>query len=110
MTEHDTLQLLARKYLFRLKKQAKKVGLEEDVDKLIKDNKNGLCIAEKDQVDLLSRAVEDDRIKYDDITHFVHYPFRKIYKENMIAKFIRKFKNRGQYSKVDAEILKNKLK
>lgn len=44
MSEKEVLQMMARKYLYRLKSQATKVGLKKDLDKLRKKpHKSSVC-------------------------------------------------------------------
>jgi len=109
MSEEEILQKLARKYLSRLKKEASKLGLGSVLNNLIEANKKGECVADKSQIDLLSRAFEDDEIRTSEIPKQLGMSYRKML-ETKKLKEIRAFKLRGRRSKVDVEILKDKIK
>ena len=109
MTEHETLQQMARKYLKRLFKEAKKIGMGEQIDKLIKDNEQGRCVADKEQVDKLARILDEDRIKYYDIPEKLGMSKRKL-EDDGLRKSIRKLDEQGQFSKTDTILLKEKMK
>lgn len=106
----DVLQKLARSYLSRIRNKAITAPFTDAVDKLITDNKKGSCVATKEQVDVLSRIVDDNNIKLHDISKEIDISYRYLEENDIIKKNIRKFKDKGHYSKVDVMILKDKLK
>lgn len=108
MTEHEILQQMARKYLRRLFKEAKKIGMGEQIEQIIKDNEQGRCVADKEQVDKLARILDEDRIKYYDIPNKLGVSKRKL--EEGLRKSIRKLDEQGQFSKTDTILLKEKIK
>lgn len=110
MSKDDILQSLARKYLRRLRKDAKSIGMEGELDRIIEANENGMCVADKKQVDKLSRMFQDDKIKYYDIPEILHTSKRRLEEGNIIKKSIRKFKDYGSFSKIDTLMLKDKIK
>ena len=110
MTQREALQTLARKYLRKLIPDAKDIGLEKEIQNIIKDNEDGRCEAKKKQVDKLARILEDGNIIYCDIPDLVGKSYRSLFENDLVSKFVRKFKKQGQYSRVDAMLLKDKLK
>lgn len=102
------LQKMCRKYLKRLLPATKEVGLEEFVVTTINKNKSGTCVATRQQVDMLASMCEDNRVKREEIPNIVGKSYRFCLTGNLFKR-IRKFKDKGIYSKVDAIILKDKL-
>lgn len=104
----DKLQQLCRKYLKKLYRKARDIGLDEFVERTITENENGRCTATVEQVNMLASLCGDDRIKREEIPNLLGLSYRKC-NEQKIFKRIRKFKDKGIYSKVDAIILKDKM-
>lgn len=96
MSCHNKLQQLCRKYLKKLYRKARDIGLDEFVEKTIAENENGRCTATVEQ------------IKREEIPNLLGLSYRKC-NEQKIFKRIRKFKDKGIYSKVDAIILKDQM-
>lgn len=63
MSCHNKLQQLCRKYLKKLYRKARDIGLDEFVEKTIAENENGRCTATVEQVNMLASLCGDDRIK-----------------------------------------------
>ena len=110
MSEDNSLQVLCRNYLKRLLRNAEKVGLHDDVQRLIGENEKGDCFSTKEQVDMLSRMVEDSNIRLDEIPKMLNVSYRYMDEHGYFKTMIRKFKNKGNFSKVDTLLLKDKLK
>lgn len=108
MSCHNKLQQLCRKYLKKLYRKARDIGLDEFVERTITENENGRCTATVEQVNMLASLCGDDRIKREEIPDLLGMSYRKC-NEQKIFKRIRKFKDKGVYSKVDAIILKGQL-
>ena len=89
-------------------RKARDIGLDEFVEKTIAENENGRCTATVEQVNMLASLCGDDRIKREEIPNLLGLSYRKC-NEQKIFKRIRKFKDKGIYSKVDAIILKDKM-
>lgn len=108
MSCHNKLQQLCRKYLKKLYRKARDIGLDEFVERTITENENGRCTATVEQVNMLASLCGDDRIKREEIPDLLGLSYRKC-NEQKIFKRIRKFKDKGIYSKVDAIILKDQM-
>lgn len=109
MSQIEVLQMLTRKYLSSIKEDAEKIGLGKELKELISQNEKGKCFASKEQVDKLSRFDDDDKIKTAEIPEMLGISYRKLFEQNLLEK-IRVFEKKGMRSKVDVEILKDKLK
>ena len=103
------LQKMCRKYLKRLLPAAKEIGLEEFVVTTIDKNKSGTCVATRQQVDMLASMCEDNRVKREEIPNIVGKSYR-FYLTGNLFKRIRKFKDKGLYSKIDTLLLSEELK
>lgn len=103
------LQKMCRKYLKRLLPAAKEVGLEEFVVTTIDKNKLGTCVATRQQVDMLASMCEDNRVKREEIPNIVGKSYRFCLTGNLFKR-IRKFKDKGLYSKIDTLLLSEELK
>ena len=102
------LQQLCRKYLKKLYRKARDIGLDKFVERTIAENENGRCTATVEQVNMLASMCEDNRVKREEIPNIVGKSYRFCLTGNLFKR-IRKFKDKGIYSKVDAIILKDKL-
>lgn len=100
MSYHNKLQQLCRKYLKKLYRKARDIGLDKFVERTIAENENGRCTATVEQVNMLASLCGDDRIKREEIPDLLGMSYRKC-NEQKIFKRIRKFKDKGIYSKVD---------
>ena len=63
MNYHNKLQQLCRKYLKKLYRKARDIGLDEFVERTITENENGRCTATVEQVNMLASLCGDDRIR-----------------------------------------------
>ena len=102
---NETLQALCRDYLSRLRYMAKKHGI--DVDSIIRANRRKECEATQKDVELLSRACDDERISRNDIPKLLGESYRQSESRGVFDK-IKKLRHVGIYSKVSALIYKNK--
>ncbi len=102
---NETLQALCRDYLGRLRYMAKKHGI--DVDSIIRANKRNECEATQKEVEMLSRACDDERIARNDIPKLLGESYRKSESRGVFA-HIKKLKRAGIYSKVSVLLFKNK--
>ncbi len=106
---NETLQALCRDYLSRLKHLAKKHGLDAWLDNLIKANRNKDCTATEYEVMMLSRCVNDERIKRTDVPIILGKPYNQCYNDNDFDR-IKKLAPVGIYSKVSTLLYADKLK
>lgn len=104
---NETLQALCRDYLSRLRYIGKKHGI--DVDGLIAMNRRKECSATMHEVELLSRACDDERISRTDIPKLLGESYRKSEGRGVFSK-IKKLKRVGIYSKIGAILLGNELR
>ena len=104
---NETLQALCRGYLLRLRYMAKKHGI--DVDAIIRANRRKECEATQKEVELLSRACDDERISRSDIPKLLGESYRKSEGRGVFGK-IKKLKRVGIYSKIGAILLGNELR
>lgn len=102
------LQELCRYYLGRLRGVADKHGLGQWVSDIIEANKRGQCVAVEEDVDMLSRLADEQRIGRHDIPKFLGVSYRDCVERGFFGK-IRKLGHIGTYSRVDAILLKDKL-
>lgn len=105
MSKLALLQELCRKYLRMLLPIAKSIGLEDFINTTIEKNEKGECIATKEQVDLLAKMCDDDRIRRDEIPQHAGISYRSCMLIDLFSR-IRKFKDRGAYSKIDVMLFK----
>lgn len=103
---NETLQALCRSYLSRLRYMAKKHGI--DVDSIIRANKRNECEATRKEVELLSRACDDERISRTDIPKLLGESYRKSESTGVFDR-IKKLRHVGIYSKVGAILLGKEL-
>lgn len=102
----DTLQVLCRKYLHKLRLVGARRGI--DVDSMIRANKEGICKATVEEVELLSRCVCDERVSRVDIPRLLGLSYRQCVNTSLFDK-IKKLPHVGVYSKISVLINKNLL-
>lgn len=83
----------------------KKHGI--DVDTIIEMNKRGECSATDKEVELLSRACDDERVSRSDIPKILGKSYRQANEDGDFEK-IKKLKRQGIYSKVSTLLYKSK--
>ena len=101
------LQRLCRQYLQRLNAKASQYGLSLWLKDIIKQNENGQCKATEEEVEMLARAVDDDRISRKDIPKILDKSYRQCVDDDDFDK-IKKFRYVGIYSKIS--VLLHKIK
>lgn len=106
---NNKLQELCRGYLCKLKYMAKKHGLGEWLDNIIKANANNECAATEKEVHMLSRLCDDERVQRKEIPEILEKSYRECFEDDDFGK-IKKLKHVGIYSKVSAILFKTKLK
>ena len=104
---NETLQALCRDYLGKLRYMGKKHGI--DVDGLIRLNLQKKCEATQRDVELLSRAVDDERISRTEVPKILGKSYRKA-NEDEDFEHIKKLKHQGIYSKVSTLLFAAKQK
>ena len=97
----NKLQALCREYLTKLRPFAKKHGLEGFVDETIAANKQDKCKGTEEDCEMLSRMVEEERLKRTDIPKVMGKSYRKCDEDgDFDSKEIKKLPHVGIYSKV----------
>ena len=104
---NETLQALCRDYLGKLRYMGKKHGI--DVDGLIRLNRQKKCEATQHEVELLGRAVDDERISRTDVPKALDKSYRQANEDGDFER-IKKLKHQGIYSKVSALLFAAKQK
>ena len=102
---NETLQALCRDYLGKLRYMGKKHGI--DVDGLIRLNRQKKCEATQHEVELLSRAVDDERLSRTDVANVLDKSYRQANEDGDFDR-IKKLKHQGIYSKVSALLYKSR--
>lgn len=105
MNRNETLQALCRDYLGKLRYMGKKHGI--DVDGLIRLNSQKKCEATQREVELLSRAVDDERLSRTDVANVLDKSYRQANEDGDFDR-IKKLKHQGIYSKVSALLYKSR--
>ena len=100
MKRNEPLQRLCRQYLKRLQYMAEKHGLGFWVRDMIRENKRGECEATKNEVRMLERMVDEERVERKDIP---------CVDENVFDK-IDTLKRQGIYSRLSALLMAYKNK
>lgn len=113
MTRKEKLRQICRGYLQRLYYIANKHGLTSWLNQAIKDTKRSDCSPTEKECEMLSRIVDDERLKYDEVHKIIGKGYQDCFNDDDFDK-IKKLKRVGIYSKVDtllyAESLKEKNK
>jgi hypothetical protein len=109
MKRNEPLQRLCRQYLKRLQYMADKHGLGFWVRDMIRENKRGECEATKNEVRMLERMVDEERVERKDIPSIVGKSYRQCVDENVFDK-IDTLKRQGIYSRLSALLMAYKNK
>lgn len=109
MTCNSELQSLCRNYLSLLRPLASRFGLIGVVDGLIDANRNGTCVATESEVELLSRACDDERVSRADIPILLCKSYRRANEDGDFDR-VRKLRRVGIYSKVSVLLCKHGIK
>ena len=102
---NETLQALCRDYLGKLRYVGKKHGI--DVDGIIAMNRRKECSATKHEVELLSRACDDERVSRTEVPKILGKSYRQSNEDGDFER-IKKLKYQGIYSKVSALLYKSR--
>ena len=102
---NETLQSLCRGYLRKLRHLGLKHGI--DVDSIIRANKRNECEATQKEVELLSRACDDERLSRKEVPEILGKSYRQTNEDGDFER-IKKLRHQGIYSKVSALLYKNR--
>ena len=101
------LQKICREYLIRLKDKAKQYGLSSWLQDIIEQNKRNECSATEDEVEMLSRMLDDERIERKDVPKILDKSYRQCVDDEDFDK-IKKLRYVGIYSKISTLLYKLK--
>lgn len=104
-TRNEKLQRLCRDYLSRLRHVASKYGLLPQLNSLIAMNKRQECVGTEQEVQMLSRMVDDERIGRHEIPKLLGKSYRQCNDEG-VFEGVKKLRRVGIYSKASALLLK----
>ena len=99
--ETEKLQEICRNYLSRLYATAEKYGIGQWLKSLIEMNKNKQCHATEQEVEMLARCVDDERIARKDIPKMLGKSYRQCVERGDFDE-IKQLRRVGIYSKVSA--------
>lgn len=102
---HNTLKSICIGYLRRLRYLGKKHGI--DVDGLIRQTKDEKCKPTEHEVELLSRAVNDERLKRTEVPPILGKTYRECFDDDDFDN-INKLPTQGIYSKVSTLLYASK--
>ena len=100
---------MCRSYLKRLRYFAKKHNLSQELENLIKQNKNKKCAGTELEVQMLARAVNDERLKRTEVPPILGKTYRECFDDDDFDK-IKKLPKQGVYSKVSTLLYASKKK
>lgn len=104
---NKTLRTLCCQYLSKLKYIGKKHGI--DIDGLIKQTHDPKCKPTEHEVELLSRAVNDERLTRTQVPSLLGKNYRECTEDGDFDR-IRKLPKQGIYSKVSTLLYASKKK
>ena len=109
MSRNKCLRALCRDYLRKLRYLANKHGMGSWIDETIKETYNPNCKPTEHEVELLSRAVNDERLTRTEIPPLLGKNYRECTEDGDFDR-IRKLPRQGIYSKVSAILYENERK
>lgn len=109
MTTNDRLQSIFREYAERVKHIAEKHGLGKWLDELLQKNRNNECSATEEEVEMMARLCDDERITRAEIPPLLEKSYRMAFDDEDFEN-IKKLRRVGIYSKVNALLYAFKLK
>lgn len=105
MTRNERLQAVCRDYLSMIRSIAVRFGLGGLVDGLISSNLRGECAATEDEVAMLSRAVDDERLSRRDVPKVLGQSYRQCVESGLFER-MKTLKRVGIYSKLSVLLSK----
>ena len=109
MTQNATLRKMCRGYLQRLRRHASKHGLTQWLNQAIEDTKRQDCSPTEQEVMLLSRAVDDERLQRTEVPPLLGKNYMECFVDEDFEK-IKKLKRVGIYSKVSTLLYADKIR
>lgn len=106
---NETLQRICRRYLLRLMPISRKFGLGSFTYDMIRMNYRRECAATESEVELLSRACDDERLHRQDVPKVLGKSYRRAYEDGDFER-VKTLKRTGIYSKISALLLGEELR
>ena len=106
--DNNKLQELCRAYLIRLRPVAEKFGLGGWVDNILAANVRKECAGSREEVEMLSRCVDEERIKRSELPKLLGKSYRQSIDDEDFEN-VKKLKRVGIYSNVDALLYKESI-
>ena len=106
---NNKLQELCRDYLERLRPLAAKFSLGGFVDDIVSRNVRRECAATESEVELLSRACDDERVSRTYVPKILGKSYRQSFEDDDFDK-VKKLKHTGIYSRISALLLGEELR
>lgn len=103
-SKNVNLQELCRYYLQRLSGIASKYGLSKWLGNIIESNKRGECSSTEEEVEMLSRMVDDERLARTEVPKVLGKSYRQCFDDDDFGK-IKKLRRVGIYSKISTMLL-----
>lgn len=100
---------MCRSYLSALRPFAARHGLSEFLDFTIEMNEQKRCAATESEVELLSRAVDEERVSRVEIPEILGCSYRRC-EESGLFDMVRKLRRVGIYSRISVLLLKEELR
>lgn len=98
------LQSMCRDYLSALRPFAARFGLDGIVTDIIVANERGRCVATESEVELLSRACDDERVTRVEVAKLLCKSYRRAVEDGDFDR-VKKLRHVGVYSKVSVRLL-----
>lgn len=105
--ENKKLQELCRDYLVRLRNVACKHGLGKWLDDVIDANTRGECSSTEEEVEMLARLADDERLRRHDVPKVLGKSYRQCF-ENEDFEKVKRLRHVGVYSKVSVLLHKSR--
>lgn len=100
------LQGICRHYLSMLTGLSDKYGLKSWLTDIIEQNKRGECVSTEEEVEMLTRIVDEERLRRTDVPKLLGKSYRQSYENGDFEK-IKKLRHNGIYSRVSTLLFKN---
>lgn len=106
---NNKLQELCRGYLLKLRPLAAKFGLGSWVELTVALNKTNKCQGTEEEVELLARACDDERVSRTDVPKILGKSYRQSFEDDDFDR-VKRLKHVGIYSKISALLLGSELR
>lgn len=105
IARNEGLQSVCREYLGRLRGMASRYGLGSWVDETIEANRRNECAATESEVEILGRALDEERLARNDVPKVLGKSYRQCCDDGDFDS-IKKLRRVGIYSKISTILRK----